>query len=84
MAKAKTRRTQSRVYQRSIREKATPEKINFEISYKNYEGLARFMNDRAKILGRKRTGIAARDQRKLTREIKRARILGLLPFSSRV
>jgi len=78
MAKPKLRKP------RVIREKITPEKINFVISYKNYEKLARLMNDRAKILGRKRTGIPAKAQRKISREIKRARHLGLLPFSSRV
>jgi len=59
-------------------------KLDFEASYKNYEKLARFMNDRAKIQGRKRSGLSARDQKKVTEAIKRARHLGLLPFSSRV
>ena len=64
--------------------KMSPIKIDFEISYKNYESLARFLNDRAKISGRKRTGVSAKEQKKLTREIKRARHLGLLPFSTGV
>lgn len=59
-------------------------KLDFEPSYKAYEKLARFMNDRAKIYGRKKTGLSARDQKKITKQIKRARILGLLPYSSRV
>lgn len=58
------------------------EKQNTEISYKNYEYLARFMNDRAKIFSQKQTGLTAKKQRRLTREIKRARHLGLLPFKS--
>ena len=78
MPKPRTKKT------RIPRERMTKEKINFVISYKNYENLARFMNDRAKVLGRKRTGIPAKQQRRISREIKRARILGLLPFSSRV
>jgi small subunit ribosomal protein S18 len=78
MAKARVKKT------KIARDRVIPEKINFEISYKNYEKLARFMNDRAKIWGRKRTVIAAKQQRKIAREIKRARHLGLLPFSSRV
>jgi len=53
-----------------------------EISYKNYEYLSRFMNDRAKIFGQKQTGLSAKKQRRLTREIKRARHLGLLPYKS--
>lgn len=69
-----------------VREKkaAPVHDVGFEISYKNYEKLASFMNDRAKIQGRKRTGLSAKDQKKITQEIKRARHLGLLPFSSKV
>jgi small subunit ribosomal protein S18 len=59
-------------------------KVDFEITYKNYEKLARFMNDRAKVQGRKRTGLTAKKQKKITQAIKRARHLGLLPFKARV
>lgn len=57
------------------------EAAKIEFSYKNYEELSKFMSDRAKIYGRKRTGLTARQQRKLTRAMKHARHLGLLPFS---
>ena len=63
---------------------SSPPKLDFEISYKNYEKLARFMNDRAKIYGRKRTGLSAKEQKQITREVKRARLLGLLPYTSQV
>jgi len=56
--------------------------LDFVISYRNYEGLAKYTNDRAKISGQKRSGLTAKQQRKLTREIKRARHLGLLPFKA--
>ena len=59
-------------------------KVDFEISYKNYEQLARFLNDRARIIGRSRSGLTPQQQRRLTREIKRARHLGLLPFKARI
>ena len=49
--------------------------------YKDYVPLAKFVSDRAKIVGKKRSGVCSRHQRKLTVEIKRARHLGLLPFS---
>lgn len=52
--------------------------------YKNYMALAKFMTDRAKVLGRKRTGITPKQQRQLTTAIKRARHLGLLPFQAHV
>lgn len=58
--------------------------VDFEISYKNYEQLARFLNDRARIIGRSRSGLTPKQQRRLTREIKRARHLGLLPFKARI
>jgi len=57
---------------------------NAVISYKNPELLRRFVNDRAKIYSRKQTGFSAKKQRKLTKEVKRARQLGLLPFKSQV
>ena len=52
--------------------------------YKKPEILARFMSERGKIIPRKRTGICAKHQRALAREIKRARYLALLPFVARV
>lgn len=51
-----------------------------ELSYKNAEYLSRFMNDRAKVYDKKQTGLTAKLQRRLSREIKRARHLALLPF----
>lgn len=52
--------------------------------YKNWEGLRPFITDRGKIISRGRTGVCAKHQRKLAREIKRARHLALLPFVARV
>jgi len=52
--------------------------------YKKPEILGRFMSERGKIIPRKRTGICAKHQRALAREIKRARYLALLPFVARV
>ena len=40
----------------------------------------RFISERGKILPRRVTGTSAKNQRKLTIAIKRARIMGLLPF----
>lgn len=48
--------------------------------YKKVEELRRFTTDRGKIVSRGRTGICAKHQRRLAREIKRARHLALLPF----
>jgi small subunit ribosomal protein S18 len=50
-------------------------------SYKDVDVLGRFLTDRAKIRPRRQTGLNAKNQRKLAREIKRARHLALLPFT---
>ncbi|MGY3750976.1 30S ribosomal protein S18 [Vagococcus acidifermentans] len=52
------------------------------IDYKDVELLQRFVSERGKILPRRVTGTCAKHQRKLTTAIKRARIMGLLPFVS--
>ncbi|MBI2610172.1 30S ribosomal protein S18 [Candidatus Giovannonibacteria bacterium] len=50
------------------------------IDYKDNESLKKFTDPQARIMPRKRTGICALHQRKLSRSIKRARVLGLMPF----
>ncbi len=52
------------------------------IDYKQYEKLKRFITERGKVLPRRISGNCARHQRQLTRAIKRARIMALLPFTS--
>lgn len=52
-----------------------------EIDYKNVEILRRFISPHSgRILSRKKRGTCAKHQRKLSRAIKRARIMALLPF----
>jgi len=51
-----------------------------EIDFKDTETLRRFISGLEKIRAKKRTGVCASHQRKLARAIKRARILGLLPY----
>ncbi|MDZ7587193.1 MAG: 30S ribosomal protein S18 [Patescibacteria group bacterium] len=48
--------------------------------FKEFEVLNKFMSDRGKIQGAGRTGVCAKHQRRLTKAIKRARHLALLPF----
>ena len=52
------------------------------IDYKDIELLKRFISERGKILPRRVTCTGAKNQRKITVAIKRARIMGLLPFVS--
>jgi small subunit ribosomal protein S18 len=51
-----------------------------DIDYKNPERLRRFLHENGKIRPRRQTGLCAKCQRKLAREVKRARHLALLPF----
>lgn len=53
---------------------------NLVIDYKHPEVLRRFVTEKGKILPRRITGTSAKNQRRLIREIKRARVLGLLPM----
>lgn len=50
------------------------------VDYKDVDLLKRFISERGRILPRRVTGTYAKNQRKLTKAIKRARIMGLLPF----
>jgi small subunit ribosomal protein S18 len=52
--------------------------------YRNVEVLRRFLSETGKILPRRRTGLSAKEQRILAKTIKRARILGLLPFTEKL
>ncbi len=51
-----------------------------KIDYKEPDALRRFITERGKILPRRITGTCAKHQRKLAVEIKRARVLALLPY----
>ncbi len=56
------------------------EKIE-NIDYKSAEKLRRFITERGKILPRRISGNCAGHQRQLTRAIKRARNIALLPYT---
>lgn len=53
------------------------------IDYKDIEILKKFLNPHARLMSRKRTGVTAKNQRKLAMAVKRARFMGLLPFVAR-
>ena len=50
-----------------------------KISYLNPEILSKFTSETGKILPRRVTGVSAKMHRRITREIKRARSVNLLP-----
>jgi small subunit ribosomal protein S18 len=51
------------------------------IDYKDTARLRRFITERGKMLPRRITGNCARHQRILTKAIKRARVMALMPYS---
>jgi small subunit ribosomal protein S18 len=52
------------------------------INYRLIDVMKRYVTDRGKIRPRRQTGNCAKHQRVLAREIKRARYMALLPFTS--
>ena len=52
------------------------------IDYKDVEMLKKFLDPHSRIISRQKTGATALQQRKITEAIKRARFMGLLPFTS--
>ncbi|MBN1844240.1 MAG: 30S ribosomal protein S18 [Sedimentisphaerales bacterium] len=57
------------------------DKIDY-IDYKNVDRLQKLLTQRGKIFSRKRSGNCAGCQRKAQRAIKRARYMGLLPYTT--
>ena len=65
------------------RGKLSPLKTNDTIDYKDVELLSKFLTEQGKILPRRVTGLTTKQQTKLTKAVKKARILALLPFVNR-
>lgn len=55
---------------------------NTQPSYKDVDALLRFITPRGKILAKDKSGLTAKNQRKLSKQIKYARYLGLLSYTS--
>ncbi len=62
-------------------ETASKKKLENKLTYQNPKLLALFMDDRKKILSRNVTGLTFKQQKKLNKAIKNARILGMYPFT---
>ncbi len=59
-------------------------KAGLVLTYKDPQTLGRFITEQGYIVGRAKTGLTQKMQRRLTREVKRARHLALLPFTQTV
>lgn len=54
-----------------------------KIDYKDETTLRKFISSYGKIVPRRRSGVCTKHQRKLALAIKRARIVGILPFTTK-
>ena len=54
---------------------------NLKVNYRDIQVLGNYITERGKILPRRITGTCSKHQRDISRAIKRARILSILPFS---
>ena len=61
-------------------QKISPISLNQKIDYKDIDLLTLFVTDQGKILPRRATGVTVQQQRKISKAIKRARMLALFPF----
>ena len=52
-----------------------------EVDWKDSETLRKFINEKGKILPRRVTGNCAEHQRHISKQIKRARAIALLPYT---
>ncbi|OGK19048.1 30S ribosomal protein S18 [Candidatus Roizmanbacteria bacterium RIFCSPHIGHO2_01_FULL_39_8] len=57
-------------------------KYQSDPTFKQVENIEKFLSPRKKILGRDKSGLCAKHQRALTKEIKYARFLALIPYVS--
>jgi len=57
-------------------------KYHLEPDFKDTENIEKFLTPRKKIASREKSGICAKHQRSLSKQIKYARYLALLPFTS--
>ena len=62
------------------KQKVSPIGLNQKIDYKDIDLLSMFVTNEGKILPRRATGVTVQQQRKLSKAIKRARVLSLFPF----
>ncbi|KAH8043044.1 30S ribosomal protein S18 (chloroplast) [Aureococcus anophagefferens] len=52
-----------------------------KFDFTDIQTLAEYMDDQQRILPRRITELSIKNQRQLTKAVKRARLLGLLPFT---
>jgi len=84
MSKKKDKKRRRILKEEPVARNCPFDKNKTEPDYKDVEMLAKYMSDRGKVLGKDRTGLCAKHQRRVALAIKRARHLALLPYIPRV
>lgn len=84
MAKKKDNKKRRRIIEVAVPRNCPFDKSKTNPDYKDVDTLNKYMSDRAKVLGKDRTGLCAKHQRLLAIAVKRARHLGLLPYTPRI
>ncbi len=79
--KSKGKRRKKRVISRNKVCRLTVDRVQY-IDYKDVAMLKHYVTERGKIIPRRITGATAKHQRMLTRAIKLARQIALLPYSA--
>ncbi len=51
-----------------------------DVDYKEINHVTRYINEKGKILPRRMTGACAKHQRHIAKQIKRSRLMALIPF----
>ena len=63
-----------------FKRKSFSEDPNFTIDYKDTKFLSRFISEKGKIMPSRITNVSAKTQREISRAVKRARYVALLPY----
>lgn len=71
----------TQLFRRKRRSDPFSEDPTKQVDYKDVAILSRFVSERGRILSRRLTGLSAFNQRKVSKAVKRAQQLGMMPFA---
>ena len=69
-----------KILKRKTRNMFLPKNVKY-VDYKNVDLISKFINSHGKILAARITGLSANQQRAMSKAIKRARQMALIPYS---
>ena len=78
--RSKKRKSKRRFRRRKVCQFCTD--TTLDIDYKNPKVLRRFISERGRIVPKRISGVCSRHQRSLGGEIRKARVLALVPFTT--